>query len=244
MGRYRGAAALVIVVILLALSLLIFNPSFASALEKVEKAAESLGRLIPERGAELTEIRVKVLFSDQGSSQLFLGNETTDFKPVGNAVVLVGGYVALTDENGEATLKAPKGNVTIHVSRNKRNYWRGVVDIDGNETIIVKFILYRLTPLDVKVDLSPFKITTPVTLSFKTPLQGRYYVGKPHISFYTPWGELRMVPETLDEGIDYRTLAGGGTPLVIREKVVGNPVYILPDSTYLPVERVELEEKP
>lgn len=244
MEKYRRTAALVIVVMLLALSLLIFSPSFANAFEKVEKAAESLGRLIPERGAELTKVKVRVLFSDQGSSQLFLGNETADFKPVANAVVLIDGYAALTDENGEATLRAPKGNVTIHVSRDGKSYWEGVIDVSDNETIIVKFILYRLTPLDIKVDLSPFKVTTPATLSFRIPLQGRYYAGRPHISFYTPWGELRKVPETLGDGIDYRNLARGGMLLVIHEKIVGNPVYILPDSTYLPVERVELEEKP
>ena len=267
-------AAAAIVVMILALSIILFNPSFMGAAEAMENAAEAFRKILPEKGAELTNVKVRVLLSDMGFSEEFLGNETGELKPVQRATIWMGGNVALTDSNGEATLIVPKGNITLYVSKDGRNYWRENVMVDGNETITVKFFLYKLRPATIDVRLDPFKVVTPVAFTFKLPLEGEYYVGKPVIAFYTPWGELRFqvsdVKEVIGisyEGekvviiktakpiaemikakevaeISYEIRVKGGLTLNRTEKINGNPAYILPGMTYLPVERVELEESP
>lgn len=268
MRTIKKAAVLTAIILILAYSMYLFSPSFTGASEAVEGAADVLEEIIPEKGAELTSVKVKVLFSDIGVGRGFTGNETGSPKPVRNAAVWMGGDVALTNLKGEAVLRVPKGNLTLYVSKDGRTYWKGDVKIDGGETIVVKFFLYRVNPETIEVRLDPFEVSSPVTLTFNTPLEGRYYVGKPVVTFYTPWGELRthvfeegkererivvigeaesvirMVKSEEALGIDYKVLFEGGVRLTRLVRVDGNPAYVVPELTYLPVERVELVELP
>jgi hypothetical protein len=96
-----------------------------------------------------------------------------------------------------------------------------------------------------------------VTLGFKLPVNGSYYVGSPVMVYYTPAGEIRLYRDDIggsieleetsrnlwrNPRIDYLADWPGGLRTVKTASIRDFSAYILPDMTYLPVERVVLEE--
>ena len=277
----RRLICLSLTILLLAIAFLTFSPSIGGAAEILEKAPQAIKFSRVESSPVLVKIRVKVFEADMGFSREFLGNETDyQLRPVKGALVLImdgaaittgpsyilrGSYYGFTDANGEAILSSPIGNLSIMINprpyhRDPRCFWRSYVKIDGNETIIVRFFLYRLNPIEIKVDMKVFEPKNHVTLRFKLPLNGSYYIGAPVLVYYTSIGDVRIYREDLGS---YTELKGyprgamsfwrnpriyyleeqlGGARVIKVLRVKGLSAYISPSMTYLPVERVVLEE--
>ena len=135
----------------------------------------------------------------------------------------------------------------------------------GNETFIVKFFLYRLNPIDINVNLKSAYPESIITLEFKLTLNGSYYyVGVPVVVYYTPTGEIKLYREDAESPIGLKEISRklkelsrnfwlnprvnylsdwpGGLRIVKIVEIRDYSAYILPDMTYLLVERVVLEE--
>jgi len=275
------AICLIVAVMLLTLAFLNFPPIMGG----IFGAFESVGNIVVMAGPSeigvspiITRIRVRVLEADMGFSREFMGNETEyELNPVRGALVLVmdgaaittgpsyilrAEYFGFTDANGEVVLSAPKGNFTLMVNPRPYNrdpacFWRGRVSVEGNETFAVKFFLYRLNPMEINVDIRSAHPESIVTLGFKLPINGSYYVGSPAIVYYTPAGEIRLYREDIGRSIELEEASRnlwrnprinyladwpGGLRTVKMVSIRDFSAYILPDMTYLPVERVILEE--
>jgi hypothetical protein len=262
-------ACLILAVILLTLAFLSFPPIMGG----IFGAFEGVGNIVVVAGPSeieaipvITSIKVRVLEADMGFSKEFMGNETEhELNPVRGALVLVtdgAEYFGFTNADGEVILSAPKGNFTLTVNPRPYNrdptcFWRGHISVEGNETFVVKFFLYRLNPMEIDVNLRSTYPESNVTLGFKLPINGSYYVGIPVIVYYTPAGEVRLYREDVGGSIElggvsrdlwrsprinYLADWPGGSRMVETVSIRDFSAYILPDMTYLPVERVVLEE--
>jgi len=275
---------LIVAIMLLMLALIKFPPIMGG----IFRAFENIGNITIVAGSSeieaspvLTRIKVRVLEADMGFSREFMGNETEyKLNPAKGALVLVmdgaaittgpsyilrAGYFGFTNSSGEVILSAPKGNFTLMVNprpynRDSACFWRGRVSIEGNETFVVKFFLYRLNPMEINVNLKSIRPESIVTLEFKLPLNGSYYVGVPVIVYYTPTGEVRLYREDakdlielkettryswnfwMNPRVNYLADWPGDLRIVKTVDVKDFSAYILPDMTYLPAERVVLEE--
>lgn len=186
------------------------------------------------------------------------------------------GYFGFTDADGEVILLSPRGNVTLVVnprpydpfmrsprppySQDPRLFWKASVDVDGNETFVVKFFLYRVNPMKIYVNLRPSAPETHVTLRFKLPLNGSYYIGSPIVVHHTSSGDIAVYREELGSSLSLRELPwiaenfwinpriiysesyAGGAEVMEVIAIPSLSAYILSRMTYLPVERVILEE--
>jgi len=282
------AACLIVAIMLLMLAFLSYPPIMGGifgSFESVGNIVVMAGSSEVEASPAITRIRVRVLEADMGFSREFMGNETEyELNPVRGALVLVmdgaaittgpsyilrAEYFGFTNASGEVVLSAPKGNFTLMVNPRPYNrdpvcFWRGRVSVEGNETFVVKFFLYRLNPTDINVNLKSAYPESIVTLEFKLPLNGSYYVGVPVVVYYTPTGEIKLyredaespigmkeIPKKLKElsrnfwlnaRVNYLLEWPGGFRIVKTVDIRDFSAYILPDMTYLPVERVVLEE--
>ena len=262
---------------LLLLSFLYFSPSFEGASEKLEKVSEIMKLVIVRHEPEIVTIKVKILRADMGISANFTGNETNyELKPVKGAFIVIGRHTPIitphiiriprscgfTGNDGIAILRVPKGNTTLMIAENARHhessdFWKTSITVDENKTFIVKIFLYRLKPMKIIVYGNPFKLKTPITLSFNLPTVGRYYVGYPSIFYYDIWRNLRFYRGDLNSSIilrnpvqaynmtrmSYSTEYPGGTPIDESLEVDGPTAYVIPTISYLPVERIILEEE-
>ncbi len=262
-SRTRGTLTIALAILLLYLALMIFSSNFVGATQVVEQAVETLGKLLPgNSNTGALRVKVKVLYADIGYGYIFNGNETAPYQPLSGAVVSLAGLIGVTDSNGEAVFYVPQGNHTIRVERMVRaqgqvliNSWEGYVNIDDSKEVTVRFKLFRIYPSIIDVSLNPLKPSNPVYLVFNLPSEGEYYAGSIIITFYTPWGELRRTigdpvditatPEELGDNIfliNYELDHGGGGTINRIEEVPGNPSYIVPELTFLPVESVVVED--
>lgn len=291
MGRIKTwwrIICLVVAIMLLTLAFLNFPPIMGGIFETFESAGNVIVVAGPSKievSPVITRIKVRVLEADMGFSREFMGNETRyELNPVRGALVLVmdgaaittgpsyilrAEYFGFTDANGEVVLSAPKGNFTLMVNPRPYNrdpvcFWRGRVSVEGNETFMVKFFLYRLNPIEINVNLKGAYPESIITLRFKLPMNGSYYVGIPVVVYYTPTGEVKLyredvgypiglkeIPRMLKElswsfwrnpRINYLTDWPGGFEMTKTISIRDFSAYILPDMTYLPVDRVVLEE--
>lgn len=272
---------LVITMILLAITFLKFSPSIGGAISTFDAVSQVIDFREIEVSPVLVKIRVKVLEADMGFSREFMGNETGyEFRPVGGALVLVMdgaaittgpayilrlGYFGFTNDKGEIVLSAPRGNFTIMINprpyhKDPECFWRGPISVEGNETIVVRFILYRLNPVEIDVNARRLDSETLVKMKFKLPINGSYYIGTPIVAYYTSMGDVKLYREDKGDLPDLWRLSGAMTDLWINPRIHyltewpgGAEVvriinirdfsaYILPSMTYLPVERVTLEE--
>ena len=262
-SRRRGIVSIILMVILLYLSFTLFSSSFLGASEIVKQTAETLGRLVPSRGeVETVRVEVRILYADLGYGYLFHGNETPVFSPLRGVLVSLAGLIGITDDDGIAVFHVPKGNHTLRVERVIRfqgkvivNSWKGSVNIEGEKTLTVMFKLFRILPASIDSSLNPFQTISHTSLTFNLPTTGKYYIGPTIITYYTPWGELRRTigepvevtakPEEMDEyvfQIDYSIDYEGVGSVSKVEKIPGNPSYIVPELTFLPVESVVVED--
>jgi len=264
-------------IILLLLSFLYFSPSFEGASEKLEKISQMIRLVTVRHIPDIVTIKVKVLRADMSISANFTGNETNyELKPVKGALIVVGKHMPIvtphiiripqscgfTGNDGVVILRVPKGNTTLMIAENARyhtppDFWKTSITVDENKTFIVKIFLYRLKPTKITVHGNPFKLKTPITLSFNLPAAGRYYVGYLSVSYYDIWRNLRFYREDLNSSIilsnpdqaynmirmSYSIEYPGGMPMDKSLEVDGPTAYVIPSSSYLPVERIILEEE-
>ena len=276
MAKYRELL-IAIWMILLLLSFIYFSPSLEGASEKLEKISQIIRLLEVRHIPDMATIRVRVLRADMGISYSFTGNETNyEFKPVEGALIVIGEHIPIvtpyiiripqgcgfTGEDGVAILRVPKGNITLMIAENARyhglsDFWKTSITVDENKTFTVKIFLYRLKPTKIIVYGNPFRLKTPITLSFNLPASGRYYVGHPSISYYDIWRNLRFYREDLNSSMilrnpsqaysmirmSYSIKYPGGMSMSKSLEVDGPTAYVIPSLSYLPVERISLEEE-
>lgn len=269
---------IILATILLVLTFLNFSPSMSGAVDILSNIHQIINIVEIEAEPAITEIKVRVLEADMGFSKKFLGNETEyELRPIRGALVLVmdgaaittgpsyilrASYFGFTNEDGEVILLAPRGNFTLMINPRPYNrdpdcFWRGPITVDGNETIVAKFFLYRLNPTKVYVGLKARDPKTSLSLRFQLPLNGSYYVGIPIIAYYTSLGDAHLYREDaggsfrlqeavrnlwMNPRIYYLMALPGGTEVVRTVEIGGLAVYVSPQMTYLPVERVVVEE--
>lgn len=268
-------------ILLLAIALTNFSPSISGAMEILQSIPLPTNYVKVEVKPVLVKIKVKILEADMGFSREFIGNETEyEFRPVRGGLVLVmdgaaittgpsyilrASYFGFTNADGEIVLSAPRGNFTLMINPRPYNrdpacFWRGDVSVDGNETFVVKFFLYRLNPTDISVSLKGSVSESLVRLRFKLPINGSYYLGIPVIIYYTYTGALRLYRQDIggplelwgssivverfwiNPRVHYLGEWPGGLEIMETLKVGDFPAYISPTMTYLPVEKVSLEE--
>jgi len=269
----RGLAVLTLTIIILSSSLIMYTPNFEkiNIVEEFMNVLESSGvSQGPEELVEtkLSTVRLKVTLTDMGYPNLSNWGVSSP-KPVSNAIISLSGRSALTDWMGEATVRAPQGNCTLAISRDRIGWWRTEVTLEKDmEEFEVNFILYRVAPLNITSDIKPSTDLNPVTLLFQIPDGGPYYIGMAVITYYTPSGGPEVYREDFSEAvplrsvrnlwgsmsgvgrpfrsmvlIDYDHKGFGGEIITVKIDVKGEPVYVIPWMSYLPVENVVLERR-
>ncbi|MBS7626760.1 hypothetical protein KEJ51_06975 [Candidatus Bathyarchaeota archaeon] len=269
----RGLAVLALTTIILSSSLIMYTPNFEK-INIVEEFTNTLESSSAFQGPEeldeskLSTVRLKVILTDMGYPRLSNWGCLPP-KPVPNAIISLSGRSAFTDWMGEAIVRAPQGNCTLAISRDRIGWWRTEVTIEKDmEEFEVNFILYRIAPLNITSDVKPSTGLNPVTLLFQIPDGGSYYIGMAVITYYTPSGEPEVYREDFSEAlplksvrnlwggmssadhpfrsmvlIDYDHKGLGGETIKVKIDVKGEPVYVIPWMSYLPVESVVLERR-
>lgn len=262
-------------IILLLLAFLYFSPEVGGITESLGNVL-SIGRVLAvRREPDLIYIRVRVLRADMGISNSFMGNETDyRLKPLKGALVVIGNYPVIsaghlripqnygfTGGDGTVILRAPKGNVTLMVAENPKylkrsDFWKTEIKAERNRTYTVKIFLYRLKPVDIRVERKPFKLKTHLMMKFNLPRFGKYYVGYMLVSYYDIWFRPRLFREDMVSPISmnrtsnpyemfrmrYSEVYEGGVSLNEILELNDPTTYAIPSMTYLPVERIVLEE--
>ncbi len=266
----RGMAALSIMIVLLASALAMSSElrilNVTNEATNPEALMSSKSSL-PEYKPPISAVKVRVMTADMGYSDHYKGNETDlSLGPVYNIAVSIAGKLALTNRVGEALLLVPQGNHTLRISRDRIDWWMVDVEVDEDEeTFNVNTVLYRLAPLNITADVKAFASSELVSLNFRLPDAGEYYVGSAIITYYTPSGEARVFREGFSAGfplnrlsniwgdvgtalgrrsiitVDYTSTVPGGEFIMKTIDVKDQPAYVIPWMTYLPIERVFLE---
>lgn len=260
--------------LLLALTLTLFKPvgfEGAESLLQILPLPESKERVKAQQS--FAPIKIWLLEADMGIAQHFQGNESIEnYTPIEGAFVRIGFYSTITDELGRATLVAPLGAQTLKICRDS-GCWSKEIEIDGNMSLVIKFVLYRINPEKIRIELDPLKPEQDISLSFRLPASGEYYIGSPTISYYdqdaqvkayrsglensvkislptTSENLLTASPLTLAKKIEeslgtttmnYTKSLEGGISYTSTLKIAGKPVLVVPDLTFIPVEKVVVE---
>jgi hypothetical protein len=265
----RGIAALSIMIVLLSSALAMSSDlGISNVMNEGTESLTSSESAPPEYKPPISTVRVRVMAADMGYSDHYQGNESDlSLGPAYNLTVSIAGKYALTNREGEALLFVPEGNHTLSISRNRLDWWRIDVEVnEDRETFKVNSMLYRLAPLNITTDVKAVSSSALVGLTFRLPDTGDYYVGKAIMTYYTPSGEARIYREGLSAGfpadrvsnfwgevgiargrrsilsIDYSSTVTGGELTTKSMDVKDQPAYVVPWMTYLPIERVFLEE--
>lgn len=269
----RSFAVLALTIIILSSSLIIYTPNFEK-INIVEEFTNTLESSSVFQGPEelvepkLSTVKLKVTLTDMGYPSLSNWGGSPP-KPVSNAIISLSGRYTFTDWMGEATVRAPQGNCTLAISRDRIGWWRTEVTLEKDmEDFEVNFILYRIAPFNITSDVKPSADLNTVTLLFQIPDSGSYYIGMAVITYYTPsggpevyredfsepvplrsvrnlWGEMSSVGRPFRSMIliDYDHKGFGGETITVKIDVKGEPVYVIPWMSYLPVESVVLERR-
>ncbi|RLG06940.1 MAG: hypothetical protein DRN68_06180 [Thaumarchaeota archaeon] len=166
-----------------------------------------------------------------------------------------------TGSDGTVILTAPKGDITLMVAENPEylklsDFWKTKIRAEEGKTYTVKIFLYRLKPVSIKVEGKPFKLKTHLTMRFNLPRFGKYHVGYTLISYYDIWLRSKLCREDaalsipMDQTINpyemfrmrYSEIYEGGVSLTKLLEINDLTTYVIPNMTYLPVERIILEE--
>lgn len=247
-----------IVVVLLSLAFLIFSFSMLSSQDIVAEIIHNIQESLSIQEPEYVKLTIYLMESDLGHSMTYFGNETASATPIPNAFVRIGGEVTFTNNGGEAYIIIPKGNYTLSIARKRGadSVWETSINVVSDGEVNITFYRFRVEASSINAYPQPFKGLSNVKIAFKLPTIGIYYVGEPTITYYTPWGQLRVHYRDLEisEGIsldnvwdlveiNYRRVESGGQTIEFIEEVRGFPTYIHPKYSFLPVEKVEVEEK-
>ncbi|MGQ9542769.1 MAG: hypothetical protein ACUVTM_01585 [Candidatus Bathyarchaeia archaeon] len=268
----RGLTILPLIIMMLTSAFIMFTPNLERLNiinELMDTWERSSGSDTPAELVEpkLSTVKLRVTITDMGYSKNPINGTVSSPKPVPNAVVFLSWRFAITDWKGEVTIRAPHGNCTLAVSRDRVGWWRTEIIIEKEEEKFeVSFILHRLAPLNITVEAKPSAEPNHVTLLFQIPDGGPYYIGMAVITYYTTSGLAEVYREDFSEAIplrsirnlwgyspsaghsyrgmiliDYDHKASGGEILTVRIDVRGNPAYVISWMSYLPIESVTLE---
>ncbi len=247
-----------IVVLLLSLAFLLFSFSMPSSQDIVAQIIRNIQESLSIQEPEYVKLTMYLMESDLGHSMTYFGNETAPVTPISNAFIRIGGEITFTDSQGKAYIIIPKGNYTLSVARKKwaESVWQTSLNVVSDGEVNITFYRFRLESSGINAYPEPFEGLTNVKIAFMLPTTGRYYVGEPTITYYTPWGQLRVHYRDFEisEGIsldnvwdlveiNYQRLESGGQTIEFIEEVRGFPTFIHPIFSFLPVEKVEVEEK-
>lgn len=255
---WKKAVITVIVILMLSIAFVLFTFNISAGQDAVAQLLQEFRRSISTEEAEYVKLTIYLLESDLGHSMTYSGNETSSATPLPNAYIMIGGETAFTDSQGKAYVTIPKGNHTLSVVRKTwtSSAWTTSINAVSDGEVRIAFYLFRIEASSINAYPEPFKDLTNLRIAFKLPTIGRYYVGEPTITYYTPWGQIRAHYWNLEisEGVNlynvwdliyvnYQRIESGGQAIEFEEEIRGFPTYIHPKYSFLPVEKVEVEEK-
>lgn len=212
---------------ILLIAFLSFFSSLPSAPDVARDLLSAVNDMILPKEPKLINVKIRL-------SETPIDNNMRQI-PLKGIEVELGGRREVTDERGVAFFHIPKGNHSLTVIRAK-GIWRSFLDVKSDTEVEIIFKVYKITAEEIKVEAEAFNPFTRVFLRFNLP-EGRYYLGTPVISYYTPWGELkRYGADRLV--MNYSIVRVGGGHVQFVEEVRGMAVYIIPQETYILAEEV------
>ncbi|MCL7401631.1 MAG: hypothetical protein LZ168_02425 [Thaumarchaeota archaeon] len=247
-----------IAILLLSLAFLLFPYNLPINEDVIAQLIQNFRQIISIKEPEYVRLTISLMEVDLGHSMKYLGNESAPATPIRHTYVRIGGVVSITNDQGKAYLILPKGNHTLLVMRRglRGPVWVHTLNVLSDGEVKITFHLFRLEASSMVLYPEPFKGTTNLKITFTLPLSGQYYVGKPTITYYTAWGELRILYRDIEVSdsislqnvwslidMDYSRIEAGGQTIEFTEEVRGFPTYIHPKLSFIPIEKVEVEER-
>jgi len=264
---WKKITFIVIAIFLLSSAFLLFTFNLSATRDFVSEMIQEVRQALSIAEPEYVKIRVYLMESDLGHSITYSGNESALAVPLPYTYVRIGGEMRLTDSQGGAYFVIPKGNYALAVLRRgfRGPVWLTQIKMVSDGEVNITFYRFRLEASSIDVYPKPFEGLTRLKIRFMLPLTGQYYIGKPTITYYTAWGQLRVhfndpvkpegislkiIPDGIDLQdiwglieIDYQRIESGGQIIEFMEELRGFPTYIHPGFSFLPVERVDVEER-
>lgn len=247
-----------IAILLLSLAFLLFPSNLSISQDIIAQLIQNFRQIIPTEEPEYVKLTISLMEVDLGHSMKYSGNESALATPIRHTYVRIGGVVSITNDQGKAYLILPKGNYTLSIIRRglRGPVWTYPLNIVSDGQVKITFHLFRLEASKMDLYPEPFKGTTNLKITFTLPLSGQYYIGKPTITYYTAWGELKILYRGIEVSnsislqniwslidMDYRKVEAGGQIIEFTEEVRGFPTYVHPRFSFVPVEKVEVEEE-
>jgi len=245
-----------IAILLLSLAFLLFPSNLPISEDVIAQLVQNFRQIISIEEPEYVRLTISLMEVDLGHSMKYSGNESAPATPIRHTYVRIGGVVSITNDQGRAYLILPKGNYTLSVIRRgfRGPEWTYPLNVVSDGEVKITFHLFRLEASKMDLYPEPFKGTTNLKITFTLPLSGQYYVGKPTITYYTAWGELKILYKDIEVSnsislqnvwslidMDYRRMEAGGQTIEFTEEVRGFPTYVHPRFSFIPVEKVEVE---
>lgn len=248
----------ILAILILSSAFLLFTFNLSNIQDLIGQLLQEVKQAISTEEPEYVKLTVRLMESDLGHSMTYLGNESTTPIPLAYTYVAVSGELKLTDNQGEAYFILPKGNHTLTVLRegSGRPAWTTRIDVASEGEVNITFYLFRVEASSIDVYPEPFEGLTKLRIKFILPQSGIYYIGKAIVTYYTTWGQLRVLFDdlTIQDGvtlnevwnlvkIDYSRVESGGQIIEFVEELRGFPTYVHPRFSFLPIEKVKVEEK-
>ncbi|MEM2016029.1 MAG: hypothetical protein QXK19_05385 [Nitrososphaerota archaeon] len=248
----------ILAILILSSAFLLFTFNLSGMQDFIGQLLQEVKQAISTGELEYVKLTIHLTESDLGHSMTYLGNESTISAPLAYTYVTVGGESKLTDNQGKAYFIIPKGNHTLTVLRGGqgRTAWTTQINVVSDGEVSIRFYLFRMEASSIKVYPEPFEGLSRLKIKFILPQYGEYYVGRPTITYYTSWGQLRVFFDglTIQDGIaledvwglvkiDYSKIESGGQTVELVEELRGFPTYVHPRFSFLPIERVEVKER-
>jgi len=247
-----------IAILLLSLAFLLFTFNLSVSEDVITQLIQNFRQVVSIEEPEYVRLTISLMEVDLGHSMKYSGNESAPATPIKHTYVRIGGVVSITNDQGKAYLILPKGNYTLSVMRRGLggSVWTYPLNIVSDGEVKITFYLFRLEASSMDLYPEPFKGATNLKITFNLPLSGQYYVGKPTITYYTAWGELKILYKDMEVtdsislqnvwsliDMDYHRIGLGGQTIEFEEEVRGFPTYVHPRFSFIPVEKVEVEER-
>jgi len=255
---WKKFTLIIIAILLLSSAFLLFTFNLSVSQDVIAQLIQDLRQAISIEEPEYVELTIYLMEIDLGHSKTYLGNESAPATPIRHTYVRIGGVVSITNDQGKAYLIVPKGNHTLSVMRRgfRGPVWTHPINVVSNGQVKITFYLFRLEASSMDLYPEPFKGLTNLRIAFIMPLSGQYYVGKPTITYYTAWGELRIRYRDIEVSnsislqnvwslidLDYQRIESGGQTINFIEELRGFPTYVHLRFSFIPVEKVEVEER-
>lgn len=255
---WKKIALTILAVIILSSAFLLFAFSLSSSQDFVGQLLQEVREAISTEEPEYVKLIIHLSESDLGHSMTYLGNESATPTPLVHTYLAISGESRFTDRQGKAYFILPKGNHTLIIFRRGpvRAVWNTQINVVSDGEVKITFHLFRIEASSIDVYPEPFKGLTRLKIKFILPQLGRYYIGDPTITYYTTWGQMRVFFNdlTIQDGlppdnvwnlikIDYNRIESGGQIVEFVEELRGFPTYIHPRLSFLPIEKIDIEER-